>query len=568
MTYITALTIGPIYKTLQRAEQTRELWGASMMFSLLMKNIVTRFKKINIEPLVPYFDESIFNVLENDHISTGLLPDRLYFKSEENGLKMLRAITDAAIGDFCSMIYEQVAENNNEHLTNFMKSYIQCYSVSIIDQPEHGNTIKQLASQLDTLELQNLPMNDSNGFLEKYLNTIPNIKAFHRLFPDKKGFDTIPEIAMEEFFSLDEENYKNWINRIKKRDTQYNRYKLNEDLDIMEIAREVFGKKKRINNNGILIEEENVLTPHKYICIIYADGDNIGKLITSKSDEVVRKISEALFIFGKKAQGKINNYGGMPVYIGGDDLFFFAPFRNITKPEKHILSLCSELDKLFKETLGEINECKTEKVSLSFGLSTSYYKYPMGESIDISRDLLFQKAKSNAFTWKRKDQPNIKNNIAYQTRQHSGSTWEGIFQLDSERRTSTFDNVIKIMNAHLDNDDGSLLKSVIDKIRRNKPLVIELLRSPDETKADRIERFFENNFDETEHIAFRYFFKNVAEFMTNVYSISKTLSENNRVEEYWMETNNEHFKLEHHVISETISALRLIKFINQTDEHE
>ena len=94
------------------------------------------------------------------------------------------------------------------------------------------------------------------------------------------------------------------------------------------------------------------------------------------------------------------------------------------------------------------------------------------------------------------------------------------------------------------------------------------MRSPDETKADRIERFFENNFDETEHIAFRYFFKNVAEFMTNVYSISKTLSENNRVEEYWMETNNEHFKLEHHVISETISALRLIKFINQTDEHE
>jgi hypothetical protein len=36
----TALTIGPIYKTLKNAKKTREIWGASYFFSFVIKEIV------------------------------------------------------------------------------------------------------------------------------------------------------------------------------------------------------------------------------------------------------------------------------------------------------------------------------------------------------------------------------------------------------------------------------------------------------------------------------------------------------------------------------------------------
>ena len=40
--YYTALTIGPIYKTLANARHTRELWAGSYTFSYLMKQILRK----------------------------------------------------------------------------------------------------------------------------------------------------------------------------------------------------------------------------------------------------------------------------------------------------------------------------------------------------------------------------------------------------------------------------------------------------------------------------------------------------------------------------------------------
>ncbi len=52
-----ALTLGPIIKTLSLAKKTRELWGASYMFSYLMRGIVGELQKdpykINGEFIMP-----------------------------------------------------------------------------------------------------------------------------------------------------------------------------------------------------------------------------------------------------------------------------------------------------------------------------------------------------------------------------------------------------------------------------------------------------------------------------------------------------------------------------------
>jgi CRISPR-associated protein Cmr2 len=79
-TYL-ALTIGPIYKTLQKAKNTQSLWGGSYLFSYLMQQICLRLKeKYANDFVIPYIkDDRIFK----PHKGAGLFPDRLIIK---NGL--------------------------------------------------------------------------------------------------------------------------------------------------------------------------------------------------------------------------------------------------------------------------------------------------------------------------------------------------------------------------------------------------------------------------------------------------------------------------------------------------
>ncbi|NFP65947.1 type III-B CRISPR-associated protein Cas10/Cmr2, partial [Clostridium botulinum] len=54
------VTIGPIYKTIQLAKHTGELWASSYMFSYIMKNIIKEIlkefedKNIKNRFIVPY----------------------------------------------------------------------------------------------------------------------------------------------------------------------------------------------------------------------------------------------------------------------------------------------------------------------------------------------------------------------------------------------------------------------------------------------------------------------------------------------------------------------------------
>jgi len=87
MKYI-ALTIGPIYKTLQDAKKPKELWSGSYLFSYLMKKIVEAFR--DREFVTPYIkDESIFA----DDSEVGLFHDRFIFRAEEGDMPRLQSVS-------------------------------------------------------------------------------------------------------------------------------------------------------------------------------------------------------------------------------------------------------------------------------------------------------------------------------------------------------------------------------------------------------------------------------------------------------------------------------------------
>lgn len=97
--------------------------------------------------------------------------------------------------------------------------------------------------------------------------------------------------------------------------------------------------------------------------------------------------------FGESACTLINNYGGLPIYAGGDDLLFIAPVCG--KESKTIFDLIEEIDKEYKEKIQDMVEERINiKTSMSYGISIIYYKYPLYEAWEIARNMLFGVAKN------------------------------------------------------------------------------------------------------------------------------------------------------------------------------
>ena len=95
---------------------------------------------------------------------------------------------------------------------------------------------------------------------------------------------------------------------------------------------------------------------HKYVCFVKADGDNIGKLLAKiKADSTkITAFSTALGAFAQTAVNQIVEYGGIPVYAGGDDLLFVAALQN--EEGKNIFTLLDELNTSFdSDTLDKID---------------------------------------------------------------------------------------------------------------------------------------------------------------------------------------------------------------------
>ena len=131
--------------------------------------------------------------------------------------------------------------------------------------------------------------------------------------------------------------------------------------------------------------------------------------------------------YTEQAAQLINEFSGMTIYAGGDDLLFLAPLEN--KEGKSIFELCYDIQKCFRNTINkEINHDKKEDLktgvpTLSFGIAMQYYKFPLYEALAKARSLLDDAKKTAGI---RKD------SMSVQLTKHSGQTVQ--FELSNEER--------------------------------------------------------------------------------------------------------------------------------------
>jgi len=348
---------------------------------------------------------------------------------------------------------------------------------------EHDNGIGMFHDRFifttDTLSLEDIQVivSEQKSVLAKMIAV--SIKK------DEKKVDKFIQNYMQTYLFETEENFQNPLLEISEildsielhtplleADEDYMRLFLNRDTLLNStLAKESFGAKPSFDAIDAIAAQEldedvNANNAYKYIAIIHADGDNLGAYI--KKQEDVSEVSKKLFEFDKKAVQTIREYGALPLFVGGDDLLIFAPVIN---NDKTIFDLISLLSKDYEEALG------TNESTLSFGVSITYYKFPLYEALESSRDALFLKAKKY----------DNKNAVALNVQKHSGQSF-GFCMNKNELAYAQFVQLIdKVLN-----DDLELPHAIHHKLHKHQALFKNI-------ESKQIIDTFENIFNEDFH---------------------------------------------------------------------
>lgn len=369
------ITIGPIGDTIGDASSPGALWFASSLFSDITRRICEEVMQEFTEPTIysPYYTKEIKT---DDGI--GKFHDRILFSVSDFSHEKMEGILDKVKVETIQ-VFPKDAMFCCKDAEAFFREYLQIhYVVKTEEELEKDNCILDLSPCLDAMELmKTFPKDDSNNPIRKLF-----------LGEDENGNKYIKDSVL----------YQRVL-------AQSNQLKKDGKIrNIEEIA----------NCNGTILENYK---RKDYYAVVLADGDGMGKFLEKLSNERITDFSKCCLDYAQKAAEKIGSYGGMTIYVGGDDLLFLAP---VMTREENIFGLCHSIRNLFRENLsasGKFDDIE-QLPTISFGISIQYKKFPLYEALKTSTRLLAL-AKADGDLINTKSQ---KNNMMVEVQKHSGQS--------------------------------------------------------------------------------------------------------------------------------------------------
>lgn len=484
-TKYTAINIGPILSTFALVRKPAELWAASYIFSYLMKCIID---EIPSERII-----SPARLPKDADKTIGLYPDRLFVKGE-----VQQKVLDDALMRFAATINFEIP---------LAKEYFNIMRVTIEveenTEEDKKKIIPKLNRLLDRMELCNLHVNEeAREAVWQYLT--------------KK---------------------KDYLSNVTKKKLRNPSIETIASINIFKKENETEDKETPEN-----IKDKS----DKYICIVQADGDNMGKAISNLPMADISTLSEKLLKFGQQSCELIRKDGGLPIYAGGDDLLFMVP---VSSTQGTIYDLITEIDDEYKPVQEYIKEKNENKIttSMSYGISMTYGKFPLYEALAAAQKLLFNTAKNVSG----------KNALAWMLQKHSGSSFKATFSKENEKLYAAFKTVIA------KTEDDQLVSAVAHKLRSNTGLLSLWLGEENADKLKmRLDNFFEKIIDvETKNEANRQYINSVKVLLKETYAVADQLCTKNDSKE---EMSNLE-KMEK-VIDYVYGMLRTAKFIKGKEE--
>lgn len=505
----TAITIGPIGKTLAKARSVKSFWTASYLFSWIMRELLKKLPEENFEVLSPHRDGK--DVPEETSKKVGLFPDRLFAKGEleeeklqeikgkifiELAEKFKNAFQDEKDGitrkidtesdpkrkrelEEIQSRYSNAAlkgEDIRKYLENYLS--ISCITVELSSD---CNILEQLNSYLDTQELFNkASIQTDEDYMELFIEA-PN-NPFLKAYSQDRAFPSTSEIAVS-----------GWEQDPPKDE--------NGEVEYTQLT-----------------SKPGFRNCYKYLAVIKADGDGFGTYIkelkvdeekeikeNGEKENELSRFTKSFFEFSVEVANElIQKTKAIPVYIGGDDLFLFAPVLE-GNVEKDVFNLIKEIDDLFIQK--EIGE----GLSMSYGVSIFYYKSPMSEAIDIA-DSMLRKAKEE-----KEEKEKKKDAVAISIQKHSGQKIEFLLPCKHstdkcKQETGLYKKATELIRAF--KEDDSMLNSLIYWIED----MYETIFTDEVTLyQERINAVFDNFFDEEIHKENEVFFDLLKKFIHSMH---------------------------------------------------
>ena len=356
------------------------------------------------------------------------------------------------------------------------------------------NVMHNTFQLLDVTELQT----GTNPFVEKdylvrFFEKVPGFNDsntynfFHRkAFPNIRKFPSTAEIATAEFEGqLFYEQLRSDLNDQTKQVEE-------------ERQQEIFYKKIRTH------QKDKFRNYMKYMAVVQGDGDNFGALISSiykHNPNLTNDFSKTIFDFTQNAATKVSEIlHGYPVYAGGDDILFFAPLAHTFFENdqviciKTIFDVIDEIDKIFNKTIKEgilstVISKSENPVSMSYGVSVAYYKFPLGEIQEYAANQLFGSAK----------QAKNKNAISIKVIKHSGNGFETTFLKPQDSGTKNaytqFKDLLKCSV-----ESPNFLRGIVHKLLLQEHVFSAIGSNKNLSERNaQFEQFFIQNFNEGVH---------------------------------------------------------------------
>lgn len=496
----TAITIGPIGKTLAKARSVKSFWTASYLFSWIMHELIVRMHKKGINIISPVQTDN--NAFQNISKKVGLFPDRLFAKGvlKEGELDTIKGeIFEELLEKFIPILqskekeieqkiatesdpkrkkeleeiksrYNTDTSTGKKYICKFLESYfsISCITVELNSD---CNILEQLNSYLDTQELFNkAPIQTNEDYIELFIEASKN--SFLQGYSKERAFPSTSEIAVS-----------GWEQNPLKDE--------NGEVEYTQLT-----------------SKPGFRNCYKYLAVIKADGDGFGTYIKNlkvqededkKVDDELTKFTKSFFEFSVDvADALIQETKAIPVYIGGDDLFLFAPVLE-GNTEKDVFNLIKEIDDLFIQK--EIGE----GLSMSYGVSIFYYKSPMSEAIDIAESML------------RKAKDATRDAVAISIQKHSGQRIEFLLPCKHstdkcKQETGLYKKATELIRAF--KEDESMLNSLIYWI---EDMYETIFTDEVALYKERINAVFDNFFDEGIHKENETFFSLLKDFIYSMH---------------------------------------------------
>lgn len=342
-TYV-GITIGPITNALQYAKDPQSLWFVCAIFSEISREICEALTAPNcsfedVEIYTPYY----FHGMKVDD-GVAKTHDRIVFSAENVEEAVLDKIISLVKGDVSELF---PVEYQSPAYKKFLDDYFQIHYICLEENENlNKNCMMEIYPHLHDMECRQVLSEE----------TAQN--PFYDLFGLREDVRSLRIMSSP------------LAHTVKKGAGQFFNGR-GEFKTVYEIAnpREPDGRKK---------------VP--YYCLVRCNGDDIDHLLRSFSEnKKLISFSVACLQHSITACEMIRQFGGLTVYAGGDEFFFFAPL--IGCDGKTVFELCQRIEQKFYSFMKE-HLPWSNSPSLSFGVSIQRCTHEVYEAFTKTGELL------------------------------------------------------------------------------------------------------------------------------------------------------------------------------------